>query len=174
MENEIWKPIFDGTYEVSDHGNVRRGKDCRSHKRGFVLKNLLCASGYYVVNFYIERIRKTHNIHRLVAEAFMGPCPEGKEVNHIDGNRLNNVLSNLEYISHRENMKHASELGLLRRGVRNRNAKLIESQVREILSLRNSGLSSIEIGLQYGVHSTNIRQIWKRKAWKHVVIPSFY
>lgn len=68
--------------------------------------------GYMIVTLCNERIRKNKRIHRLMCEAFL-PNPENKEhVNHIDGNKLNNVMSNFEWVSPKENAAHAIKLGL--------------------------------------------------------------
>lgn len=106
---EIWKQITDSTYEVSDLGNVRH--------LGFNLAQAISPTGYCQVSIKIggvvgrKRIgkRRSFLVHRLVAEAFLGPCPEGLEVNHKDRNRQNNVLTNLEYTTRLENMRHAAE-----------------------------------------------------------------
>ena len=99
MENEIWKPIvgYESYYEVSNFGRV---KNTRFNK----LKKSRIRAGYYSVTLFKEGHLKSISIHRAMAEAFL----ENKKecVNHIDGNRLNNNLDNLEWVSHRENSVH--------------------------------------------------------------------
>lgn len=86
----------------------------RQHKRktGLVLKPRISKHGYYYVNIYKNNNRKTVKNHRLVAEAFI-PNPENKpEVNHKDGDKLNNKISNLEWVTSSENIYHAVHTGL--------------------------------------------------------------
>lgn len=111
MKTEIWKPIagFEGLYEVSDLGRVRSLK--RNTTSGKVLTPGL-TRGYKCV--VLSKHGKHHNarVNRLVAEAFI-PNPEGKkEVNHIDGNKANNLPENLEWATASENAKHAILMGL--------------------------------------------------------------
>ncbi len=91
-----------------------------SHSRRFqsffggrgILKPALEPHGYLFVQLRVSQegkmISKMSRLHRLVAEAIYGPCPEGSEVNHIDGDKLNNRPENLEYVTHSENMEHAT------------------------------------------------------------------
>lgn len=98
---EIWKPIegFNGVYDVSDHGRVR------SHFReGGIRKMHAKSSGYVQVNLYRDGGYKHVFVHRLVATAFLGPSE--LDINHKDGNKLNNCAENLEYVTQRENSAH--------------------------------------------------------------------
>lgn len=106
---EIWKDIagYEGRYQVSTLGRVRNsktGKVLKPHECGGVGGN-----SYYNVALYQgnHASRKHHLVHRLVADAFI-PNPDNlSEVNHIDGNGFNNCVTNLEWISHKDNMWHA-------------------------------------------------------------------
>lgn len=107
---ELWKDIegYSGLYEVSNLARVRNAKNLH------ILKVHLHRprNGYFqVALFRLERTPKlkTHLIHRLVASAFLGPCPDGYEVDHIDDTKTNNVPTNLQYLTHVENCKKASE-----------------------------------------------------------------
>lgn len=109
---EIWRTIdgFPG-YEVSSTGRVR------NKETGYIIKPLLSASGYLCV-----RIRRSPgdydkpalSVHRIVAETFLDGYQPGLQVNHIDGNKLNNVVSNLEWCTRKENSQHAMRLGLFK------------------------------------------------------------
>ena len=103
---ERWKqiPLFEGRYWVSDAGRVRR------HDNNRILKPSRNWAGYLVVNLLLER-RQTRLVHRLVAEAFLGPCPAGHNVNHKDSDRANARLQNLEYVTPKANTQHAINQG---------------------------------------------------------------
>lgn len=120
----MWKSIkgYEGMYEISKEGEVRSVPRTTHYKdgrigihKGRVLKQQNTKKGYLRVDLTKDGVRRSHQIHRLVAEAFI-PNPEGKEqVNHRDGCKLNNAVSNLEWNSNEENILHANENGL--RGV---------------------------------------------------------
>ena len=116
MIDEIWKDVYgyNGRYQISNTGKVR---SFSSWKRGGLLKPGKCGNPgpYLWVNLVneIDKSKKNVYIHRLVAEHFL-VSQEGKtEVNHIDGNTLNNNVDNLEWCTHSENMKHASMSGAM-------------------------------------------------------------
>ena len=103
---KVWSKIPGSHYSVSINGEVRNdltGQIKTPHKNG---------SGYYDVHLYDNSKSTVHKIHRLVADAFI-PNPEDKPcINHIDGNKTNNNVDNLEWVTHSENMKHAYRTGL--------------------------------------------------------------
>lgn len=119
QNKEVWKDIdgFDGIYEVSSLGRIRSNtrpdsiyKDGRvysSIKPTKILKNVLKTTGYEQVFLHLKPKAKLCLVHRLVAKAFI-PNPENKpQVNHIDGNKSNNNVSNLEWVTPSENGLHA-------------------------------------------------------------------
>ena len=110
---EEWKECMDGWYEVSDHGRVRRAKPGKTTRVGKILKGRTDLRGYLIVSCFINGKTHTPRVHRLVSHAFLGPCPEGLQVNHIDGIKTNACSDNLEYITGKENMAHALKLGLI-------------------------------------------------------------
>lgn len=104
--NENWKPIkgFEKTYEISDLGRVR-------NSRNKIMKTYKINSGYDAVKFTVNGKRSALLIHRLVALAFI-ENPEGlKEVNHIDEDKSNNSLFNLEWVSSSQNKQHSLKSG---------------------------------------------------------------
>lgn len=135
---EIWKDIegYEGLYQVSNLGNVKSlsfgARNIRKSNVAKFLKQSPTNCGYYKVELYNNGERKMMYVHRLVALAFI-PNPEQKsQVNHIDGDKSNNVASNLEWVSSRENLKHATDTGLRtptpmagKRGRLNKNSKPI-------------------------------------------------
>lgn len=108
---EIWKDVkgYEGRYKVSNLGNV---KSLLGRKER-VLRPLNQSKGYYKVILYNKGNRENRCIHRLVAESFISN-PENKiDVNHKDGNKHNNNVSNLEWNTRSENMKHAYRIGII-------------------------------------------------------------
>ena len=115
---EEWKDIegYEGLYQVSSFGNIKKiaytaktKKGIRYHKAKYI-KQQLAKNGYYIVGLYKERKCKQYYVHRLVAKAFLEN--EKEMVNHIDGNKKNNMLSNLEWCTRQENEIHAWKIGL--------------------------------------------------------------
>lgn len=109
---EEWKKVLDGFYEVSNLGNVRRSAPGENTFAGRLKKASLSGNGYLIFGAFVNGKRKNVLVHRAVAEAFIGPCPKGVQVNHKDGIKTNNHKSNLEYMTISENQKHALMMGL--------------------------------------------------------------
>lgn len=104
--NEIWKLIHDDFYEVSDFGNLRRAKPGISTYVGRPVNPIFSATGYAQVCLCGGKQRKAY-VHHLVIDAFIGPRPPGMVINHKDGNKLNNAIANLEYVTPAQNAAHA-------------------------------------------------------------------
>lgn len=104
MEKEIWKPVsgYEGLYEVSNYGNVKSVNFNRTGKEN-LLKQHILKDGYVQVEFRKDRKRKCFKIHRLVWTAFNGQIPEDMQVNHINEDKTDNRLSNLNLMSLVEN-----------------------------------------------------------------------
>ena len=139
---EQWILIPDlETYAVSNFGRVKRAKRGNRTQIGHISTPFLSRHGYFRVVLSINNHQKKYFVHRLVMLAFVGVCPDGLEVNHIDGNKLNNRLDNLEYISRSENQKHAYKKGLTPRlfGDNARNTKITEADAIEIRNLYATG-----------------------------------
>ena len=121
MDNEIWKEI-DGhkNYYVSNYGRIKsEGKEgfnptTKNHFKfhPVILKPSLTNWGYLRVVLQYNHTRKHMRVHRLVAEAFLLNIENKPEVNHIDGNKLNNHVDNLEWVTAKENHHHAVNTGL--------------------------------------------------------------
>lgn len=116
--------------------------------------------------------RKTIKIHRLVLEAFVGPCPEGYEARHFpDPNPYNNRLENLQWATHKDNEHDKIIHGTKWRakGELHGNSKLTKENVLEIRKLKKSKkLSNAKIGKRFGVSRAAIGLILTRKRWTHL------
>lgn len=106
------------------------------------------------------------SVHRLVVESFLGEIPKGLVVNHIDGNKLNNRLSNLEVVTYSENMKHAYRLGLIStHGSNNAMSKVVEEDVLLMYDMFKRGCSNKEVSEVFGLHDRYISLIRHGKRW---------
>ena len=115
---ETWKDIkeYEGLYQVSDLGRVKSlPKPYKNNaiSKEKILKQRVNDNGYCVVDLYKDGKRKVYRVHKLVMQEFL--CENHKlDINHIDCNKTNNKLSNLEYCTRQENMIHAVKNGLSR------------------------------------------------------------
>lgn len=168
MENWVKIKGFEN-YSVSTLGNIRRDVTRTCAKAGRLLK--ICVAGEYKhVSLQDNGREYTRNIHKLVAENFLGDRPEGMEINHKDGNKRNNCLENLEYVTRKENAQHAIRLGLLRpqRGSGHWISKLDERKVLKIRNLHQAGMNQRAIARIFDVCFQSINLIVLRKTWRHV------
>ena len=113
-----WRKIngYDGFYEISNIGEIKsisRESKNNKNKRTIFISKSSGTNGYLHAGLTdINGIRKNHDVHRLVALAFIDNPANLEQVNHIDGNKFNNSYLNLEWVSRSDNMKHAYKLGL--------------------------------------------------------------
>lgn len=109
-------------------------------------------------------------IHRLVLGAFIGPCPDGFECRHLDGNPGNNLLDNLCWGTHQENVADMMKHGRFpdQRGFHNGRSKLKDSDIYKIRELYSAGMSSCRIGPIFGVSQVLVSSILRGVAWKHL------
>lgn len=119
MMKEIWKPIsgYEYDYNVSNLGNVMSTTFRNNHtsKKRNKIRKKQKTGNYEYVCLYKNGVGKNHYIHRLVAEAFI-PNPLKKlQVNHIDNNKINNNLNNLEWVTPKENIQHAHNVGAIKK-----------------------------------------------------------
>lgn len=164
---ETWRPVpgFEDVYSVSDYGRVRREKASRGTWPGRILSGVIHSRGYLTVS--LSPSQRLY-IHRLVAEAFLGPCPKNQEVNHKNGNKADNQIRNLEYVTHLENMRHGYENGFFPRGEQRPFSKLTEDDVRQIRALHKQGIMQKDIAPQFNVNKQTICKIVNRQKWKHI------
>ena len=168
--------VCDGFYKVSDQGQVRRAKPGHGTKVGRAIaliprkaRNRKNAKTYYGISAWMGNRKKDYYVHRLVAEAFLGPCPEGYEVNHKDCNPANNTLSNLEYVTSSQNKQHYYLVNRrLISGENQWNAKLKEVDVSCIRYLSKGGYPYSYISKLFDVAIGTIEKIVLRERWKDV------
>jgi hypothetical protein len=172
--NEIYKDIkgYEGIYQISSCGNVKRicfggqGSDVGS------IKTHVGPRGYVTFRLSHMGVSKTLYVHRVVAETFIeGPtccptCNVNFEVNHKDGNKSNNNIENLEYVTRSQNVKHASKK---QQASCVTDSPLTEDDVRQIRAARVNGARNVDLAKQYKVSPSYICDITKMRQWKHVV-----
>jgi hypothetical protein len=166
---EIWKDIegFEGLYQVSNLGNVKRLKS-----KGCVSDRLIAKSinkyGYIYRGLHNKGIYRKFKEHRLVAKSFIDNPENKPTINHINGIKTDNRVENLEWCTHLENKQHAVNSGLTNtKGIKHYFCKLSEEQVLEIREIGFSK-SIAYLSRKYGVGKTNISKILKREIWKHI------
>lgn len=166
-EIEVWKDIKNfPNYQVSNYGKIKSKeritnvgiKNIKQIKRKEkILKPLKITKGYLGIRLYNEKVKgKTFKIHRLVAETFIPNPNNYKQINHIDGNKENNKVSNLEWCSNKYNMEHSYKIGLRKNVVKeinqyNLNGNFIKKwcsimEVQRKLKICNTNISNCCLG----------------------------
>lgn len=173
---ETWKDVkgFEGKYQVSNFGNVRsiprkvKGTNGKIQNRKGVLKKFRKdKNGYLTVNFYTRKGNRSKKVHRLVAETFIENTNNHKEVNHIDGDKINNHVKNLEWTDRQGNINHSVKKGLVLKGEKCPGAKLTNQQADEIRELyATKKYKQIEIAEMYGITDGQISRIVNNLAYK--------
>lgn len=171
---EEWRALPDlSDYEVSSYGRVRiLARRSTSRPRilgGSVGKR---TKGYRSVTITGDGRQTQISVHTLVALAFLGPRPDGHEVNHIDGDKLNNRIENLEYVTHAENNRHAQRTGLNPVHCEHNPAtKLSNEQVHEIRARYLAGETRGQLAAAFGMSKTGVGDIIKGKVFKALRLP---
>lgn len=179
MKGEIWKSIdgYIGLYEVSNKGRIKslnritkRTNTSTRKLKSVILKNQKCTNGYLFVALSKDGIRRQFLVHRLVAIAFIPTNIEGLDINHIDENKTNNNVTNLEWISHKENSVYGTKIERAKqklnvkgeknpmfgkRGILNKNSIPIDQYLKDGTFVK-SHISATEISREYGYNASSI------------------
>jgi len=163
---EQFKQIQDSDYQISNKGRVisLKANDAKA------LSVYPDKDGYRVITLNIGGKEKQFKVHRLVGEYFIdkyGLPENANEINHIDGVKDNNDVSNLEWVTRAQNIAHAKANGLFRTGESHPAAKLKESDVVFILNNREN-IPAKDMASMFKVGETTIRQILRGEKWKHL------
>lgn len=162
MEN--WRTmVSDDRYEVSDQGRVRRKDTDRIRQPSST------PSGYKVI--VLSTPGGKHRgvyVHREVMRAFVGECPEGCEVSHLNGDNADNTLTNLIYESRVANIRRKQEHGTQTSGEAHHSSKLCAKNVRKIWFLAAHGLSQRQIAEFVPVSRTQVGRVLRKECWAEV------
>lgn len=153
-----WKIIKNHpTYEVSELGEIR------NRKTKHVIKPRLSDRGY----LKIQLNRKTYRVHRLVAQSFIDNPLNLPEVNHKDGDKTNNTVSNLEWVSKKENIQHSFRMGLNNRWEKHFRSRLTKEQADEIRRIYLEGKTTQkQLATVYNVHPSTISRVINNFTYK--------
>lgn len=157
-QNEIWKSVKQNeNYEVSDLGRIRH-----TYKNGKTRGLSPLSNGQKENDYLFIMIDgKKYYIHCLVLESFVGKKPQGYECDHINSNKQNNSLSNLQYLTRAENRSH--------KGSKHGMSKLSEKLVKAIKKLVDRGFTQKDIAELYEVSASTISSIITGRTWNHVI-----
>lgn len=163
-------------YEASTLGRIRSWRKVPSGTRKVPLirKPNPVACGYFQVHLGQGGGKKRpYLVHKAIASTFLGEPKEGMQVNHINGNKADNRICNLEYVTRSENAKHAYRLGLQsKKGERHHLAKLNEEKVQDIRRRLLRGEACAKIAEDYPVTRRAINSIKNGTGWPHLPWPA--
>lgn len=178
---EVWRPIkgFDGVYEVSNLGKIRSvdrkgqmksqslGYVARKYKGKIIAQNLDSRGMYLIAHLSINGKSCAKLVHRLVAEAFIENPMGLPEINHIDENKQNNAVTNLEWCDHIYNNNYGTKAGSTR-GEKNSRSKFTEETIRSFRSEyipRDKEYGLTPLARKYGISVTHACSIVKGRRW---------
>ena len=157
---EVWRDVeWAPKYSVSNLGRVRGAQ-------GKILKVRPERGGYHRVVIYADGAPRHVMIHRLVCAAFIGPCPDGHEVNHKNCIRQDNRPENLEWVTRRQNAKHRERFGRHSRGEWNANARLTRKEALRIREIVAGGARQQCAATIYGISKSMVSNIARGENWQ--------
>ena len=175
--DKIWKKIPGySLYEISNYGEIKTF-NWKNMGKERIMNPALDQGGYLRTMLKRDSDGKIHTVkvHRLVAITFIDNPEDKPQVNHINGIRNDNRVSNLEWCTNKENIKHSFKIGLSsNKGEKNPCATLTDEQVKEILSnyefgkTARCGMTKKELAEKYNTTFSVIKRIVQRKTWKHL------
>ncbi len=178
-KTERWKDIpgYETIYKASDLGRIKSLDRISNNRYGAIkikskiLVSVIGSSKYYVLGLSKDKKRKTFMVHRIIANSFIEKIPNKPYVNHKDGNKENNLLTNLEWCTSGENQKHAYKnyLQPSRNGINNGRCILTTEKVLEIRNMYSSEKINISsLSRKLNISRSAISSIIHRKTWKHI------
>ena len=174
MEEE-WRDIpgYEGFYQVCNTGKIRgldrvvKGAKGLNYKiKGKITRETKNHLGYIKVRLHKDGVRRELALHRIVAMCFVLNESNNKEVNHLDGNKLNNHYKNLEWCNRSDNMKHAFSIGLISNKGENAPSRKLTGE--EVLYIRSSKDGCVKLSKRFNVSASTISSIRKRRSWNHI------
>jgi hypothetical protein len=165
---EFWKDIkgYEGHYQVSNLGRVKSLKN----NKELIMSNVKSTFGYLRVKLSKNGKIKGFPVHRLVGLNFLDLINGKNEINHIDGDKRNNFLTNLEWCNRSENIRHADKTGLrvMLKGKINPKAKLTDEQII-LIRYERKGMHQKDIAKEFNMKQQTISKIINYKLWTHII-----
>ena len=164
----LWKKIKEAPiYSICIEGLVR------NDQTGHILTNYLNKGPRQYYKVCLQKPdgkHKNFRVHRILAQAFIPNPKKLPQVNHIDGNKLNNNINILEWVTNSENQLHSYAIGLAksRKGEKHHKAKLTEEDIHTIINLLKSGYNYDYISDKFNIRKSYIYEIKTFRTWKHV------
>jgi len=156
-------------YFVTNKGRIISYKKWRGSIKPRVRKPQNNGNGYRFVAMTMDGNRVLKYVHRLVLLGFEGECPEGKEVRHLNNDRSDNRLCNIEYATHIKNISDRNRHGTHNKGERHNMVKLTKEEVIEIRDKYGTGQYTQEqLASEYDISKPNVSFIVNRRTWKHI------
>jgi hypothetical protein len=167
---EVWKPIKQfPAYAISNMGRVKRITPAPGTWIGKILNPILTPGGYHIIGLRNGNGSKIRiPLHRIVLESFVRKRPKGKECNHKDGNKTNNYVGNLEWVTPKENAEHAFKTGLRKKGLEHPSTKLKEGEIYLARKLGKAGISCRKVAKMFNISPSMANAIARNKIWRGI------